>query len=163
MKNGLLYGSFNPLHNSHVDLIKKGLEYFDTLYIFVRSEGERDIADYTVKRSWLETLSAQLDRRLRIYPLEFPEGSIKPDGGFDLIRIFSHTEEQAGVRIDGMICGGDKDIWLNTLKPAFPDREFIVIPRSDIRSHKIRDDVEGLKDLVPDYVYASLSGKQTDI
>ena len=57
-----------------------------------------------------------------------------------------------------MISGGDKDVWLLELKPAFPEKEFIVIPRSKIRSHAIRDDVDGLKNDVPEYVYQTLKG-----
>ena len=55
-----------------------------------------------------------------------------------------------------MISGGDKDVWLKELQPAFPDKDFIVIPRSNIRSHAIRDDVDGLKNDIPDYVYRTL-------
>lgn len=160
MKNGVFYGTFNPLHISHVDLIKKGLEHFDVLHIFIRRT-KSDVVDFETKKSWLETLDKQLGGKLRIYPLEFPEGSVKEDGIFDLVKIFAHTEKQAGVHIDGMISGGDKDIWLTALIPAFPDREFIVIPRSSVRSHSIRDNLEELKNDVPDFVYETLkAGKK---
>lgn len=156
MKNGVFYGSFNPLHLSHVRVIKEGLKHFDHIHIFVREVPESDVVDFKTKKEWLETLNKELGNKLTIYPLEFPEGSIKEDGGFDLVKIFLYTEECAKVRIDGMISGGDKNAWFEALKPAFPDREFILIPRDDIRSHSIRDDVEGLKDSVPSYVYETL-------
>ena len=157
MKNGVLYGSFNPLHMSHVELIKKALGYFETLHIFIRSVPKADIVSYEVKKEWLEKLNEEIGAdRLRIYPLEFPEGSIKENGQFDLVAIFKSTEEKAGVRLDGMISGGDKDVWREALEPAFPDREFIVIPRSETRSWAIRENLEEMKDSVPEYVYQTL-------
>ena len=158
MKNGILYGSFNPLHNSHITLIEEGLKHFDILHIFIRSVPKDDIVDYATKRKWLEKLNEPVGGNLRIYPLEFPPESIRPDGSLDLVKIFLSTQELTGSRIDGMISGGDKDVWLQELKPAFPDREFIVIPRSTIRSHTIRSDGEALKQDVPDYVYHDISG-----
>ena len=50
MKNGILYGSFNPLHNSHIELIKEGLKYFDLLHIFVRSVPKDDIVSFDTKK-----------------------------------------------------------------------------------------------------------------
>lgn len=155
-KNGVLFGSFNPLHLSHVSLIKEGLSSFETLHIFVRNVPEADIVDYETKKQWLETLNRELSGRLRIYPLTFPEGSIRKDGSFDLVAIFLACEKEAGVRLDGMISGGDKDVWLGSLKPAFPDREFIVIPRSETRSWAIRENIEEMKSQVPKYVYSTL-------
>ena len=156
MTNGVFYGSFNPLHNSHIGLIKEGLEHFDILHIFVRNVPEDDIVDYETKKAWLEALNEELTGKLRIYPLSIPENGIKADGSFDLVTIFLYTEKAAGVHLDGMISGGDKDIWTEALKPAFPEREFIVIPRSKIRSHSIRDNIEAFKDDVPEYVYETL-------
>lgn len=156
MKNGILYGSFNPLHNSHIELIKEGLKYFDVLHIFVRSVPKDDIVSFDTKKMWLEKLNEEVGGKLRIYPLDFPPGNVRPDGSFDLVKIFLYTQELSGVSIDGMISGGDKDVWLKELQPAFPDKDFIVIPRSNIRSHAIRDDVEGLKKDIPDYVYRTL-------
>ena len=155
MTNGVLFGSFNPLHNSHVTLIEEGLKHFDVMHIFIRGTKD-DIVDYDTKKAWLETLDRQLGGRLKIYPLTFPDGSFREDGSYDIARIFSGCETQAGVRFDGMISGGDKDVWLDTLKPAFPDRKFIVMPRNMIRSHAIRDNIEALRNDVPEYVYQTL-------
>ncbi len=156
MKNGLIYGSFNPLHLSHIELIKEGLKHFDTLHIFVRSEGAKDLVDYNTKKQWLETLSGELQCSLKVYPFVFPKDSIRPDGSIDLVRIFLYTQEQIECHADGLITGGDKKDWIEALTPAFPDREFMILPESELIDDNFSGDPDDFRDRIPDYVYRTL-------
>lgn len=155
-KNGLIYGSFNPLHCNHVRLIQEGFLHFDVLHIFVRSEGIKDLVDYSEKKVWLETLGQELSRDLRVYPFVFPEGSIREDHRIDLPRIFCYTEKKIGVRADGLITGGDKADWVESLSKAFPDREFVMIPENELNMVDFTADPDSFQEYVPEYVYRTL-------
>ncbi len=156
MMNGLMYGSINPLHNNHIALIKTGLEHFDLLHIFVRSEGDKDLVGYETKKQWLETLGGEFGGRLRVYPLDFPEEVFDADGRIDLVKVFLRTEQLTGVHADGLITGDDKKDWIDTLQPAFPERKFVMVASNEVITYDVRENLELLKDDVPAYVYESL-------
>ena len=54
LKNGLLFGSFNPLHLSHIELLSKALESFEFMHVFVRYTDGVDMVDWDTKRNWLD-------------------------------------------------------------------------------------------------------------
>ena len=158
LKNGLLFGSFNPLHLSHIDLIEKALEHFETLHVFARHTEGVDMVDWATKRAWLERVNEQTGNRLRIYQLELKMKD-KQYARLDMAGIFLQCEEQTGVFLDGLICGEDMQYMVDTLKTALPDRTFIVIPRDARSSTGIRGDLEAMKSEIPDYVYNDLKKK----
>lgn len=155
LKNGLLFGSFNPLHLSHIDLLAKALEYFETLHIFARYNEGVDMIDWDTKKKWLDRLNEKFNNRLRIYKLVL-QLKDKQYGKIDLAAMFLKCQDEAGVFLDGLICGEDMQYMVNTLKAALPDRDFIIIPRDHRSSSRVRGNLEAMKSDLPDFVYKDL-------
>lgn len=156
LENGLLYGSFNPMHLSHVELIEKALEHFQYLHIFARVNKGVDLVDWETKKSWLERLNREkFDGRLRIYKLELSFHD-KNYGKLDFVESFLNSEKETGIHLDGLICGEDMQYMVDRMKAALPDRKFVVIPRDGRSSSGIRKDIDSMKEQVPDFVYEDL-------
>lgn len=155
MKNGLLFGTFNPLHLSHIELIKKALEHFETLHVFVRCDPTIDLVDWDTKKKWLEKVNEECGGRLVVTKFELSVENKRYDK-LDMVGIFKQAQEISGIHIDGLICGEDMQYMVDTLKNSLPDREFVVIPRDGRSSTAVRGDLEKMKDNIPDYVYKDL-------
>lgn len=158
LKNGLLFGSFNPLHLSHIELLSKSLETFEIMHVFARYTDGVDMVDWDTKLKWLETVNESLGNRLKIYKFELAMKD-KQYAKLDMAKVFLECQEKAGVFIDGLICGEDMQYMVNTLKEALPDRQFIVIPRDSRSSSSVRDNLEEMKDEIPEYVYKDLKNR----
>ncbi|MCR4833855.1 MAG: hypothetical protein K5900_09790 [Butyrivibrio sp.] len=158
LKNGLLFGSFNPLHFSHIELLSKSLETFETMHVFARYTDGVDMVDWDTKLRWLETVNESFGKRLRIYKFELAMKSKQYDK-LDMTKVFLECQERTGVFIDGLICGEDMQYMVNTLKEDLPDRYFIVIPRDSRSSSSVRDNLDEMKDEIPDYVYKDLKDR----
>ena len=157
LENGLLFGSFNPLHLSHIELMKKALESFATLHVFVRCTEGVDLVDWETKKSWLERVNEELDGRLKIYKMDLSLKDKSYDK-LDMVGIFLEAEKQAGVHIDGLICGEDMQYMVDTFIEKLPDRTFIVIKRDGRSSTNIRSDINAMTNEIPDYVLEDVKG-----
>lgn len=155
MKNGMLFGSFNPLHLSHIDLIKKALDHFEILHVIIRNNESKDMVEPETKMKWLENVNETVGGRLRLYTMELPIQDKRYDK-LDMTAIFLQSEKMTGKHIDGLICGEDMQYMIDTFKKSLPDREFIVIPRDSRSSTGIRDNIDAMKDDIPDFVYKDL-------
>lgn len=155
LKNGLLFGSFNPLHLSHIDLIGKALGYFEMLHIFARYTEGVDMVDWQTKKKWLERVNEQFDDRLRIYKMEMLMKD-KQYGNLDLTAEFLKYEKQTGVTLDGLVCGEDMQYMVDVLKASLPEKTFIVLPRDPRSSSSIRGSIDAMRPDMPDYVYKDL-------
>ncbi len=156
LKNGLLFGSFNPLHVGHFEVFEKALENFETLHVFTRYTEGVDMVDWETKKKWLERANEEnFDGRLRIYKLELRMKD-KQYGNLDMVSIFLDCEKTAGVHMDGLCCGEDMQYMVDTLKAALPDREFYLNPRGYRSSSLFREDLDKWKEEFPEYVYRDL-------
>lgn len=156
--NGLLYGSFNPLHLSHVELMEEGLRHFERLHIFARHNEGVDLVDWKTKEGWLLTLRERFEGRLSIYKLELSFRDKQYDR-LDFKQEFLDAEKKTGVRLDGLICGEDMRYMADEMKKALPDRVFYVIPRDERSSSRVREDLSAMKGDLPDFVYLDLKEK----
>jgi cytidyltransferase-like protein len=154
-KNCVYVGSFNPIHIGHINAIKNILEKFEYALIFVRYNEGVDLTDWDTKKMWFDKLNEELGGRLKIYK-EVSEEKGKQYGlqlFFDFIR---KTEQVAGEEVQGFYFGDDYQKILSDLEAEFPEKKFIIGARDGYSSTAIREDLEGHKDWLPEYVYYSV-------
>ena len=174
MIKGVIIGSFNPFHNAHMRQIKIGMQYFDSLDIYVGKRKKKNRLPY----------------KLRV---ESVRKIIKSENLGDYVKLVDSQKatDLDGLLYDGTICGSDivnavvsDDLWIrNKYKTYFSTfLKIIVVNRenkpfnpmvydilqdlilldkvSPISSTQIRKDVyDGIsvKDLIPEIVFQDVA------
>ncbi len=156
LENGLLFGSFNPLHVGHIQVLQFALEHFEVMHVFTRYTEGVDMVDWETKLSWLNRVNEECcDGRLRFYKFVLAMKD-KQYAKLDFTGTFLECERRCGVHLDGLVCGEDMRYMADALSADLPDRTFIVHPRGEHSSSRVREDLDRWKDDLPKYVYDGL-------
>lgn len=167
---GLFFGSFNPIHNGHLDIagyiLDKGL--CDEIYFVVSPRNPLKLDDSLLdENKRLEIVSAAIahDRRMKACDIEF--SMPKPSYTIDTLNKLSSFYPQSEF---ALIIGGDNlrdfHLWkdyreiaarykiivyprpgVETHSPDFPDIEFVNAPLSGISSTEIRKKIQNGEDI----------------
>ena len=158
---GIFPGSFNPPHVGHMLTIRLALEHFDVLHMFVRYNEGMDLVDWETKRGWFERINEEMGGRLVIHKMENQAIRGKTytiEDFFDFIR---DTVRSVGEPVSGFVFGDDYRDKLPVFQKEFPQMYFFLgLPplsgTERISSTAIREDLEGHKDWLPEYIYDTL-------
>ncbi|MCI7766738.1 MAG: AAA family ATPase [Oscillospiraceae bacterium] len=149
-KCGMYGGSFDPLHMGHIRCIIKAANLCKRLIIVISSGVNRDNINIRVRYRWLY----QLTKHLPHVSLFILEDECKTKGEYDSSQWEQDSrrvKEFAGEPIDAVFCGSDYDensFW----NVCYPEAELIIFQRDEISSTKIRRDVYGSWDSLPNIV-----------
>lgn len=159
--NGVYVGSFNPPHLGHIETMREALNSFDTLHLFVRYNEGTDLTDWPTKLGWFERIDEELGGRLTIHKMVNEAIKGKTYTTQDFIEFMRDTERVIGEPVAGFVFGGEYDGLIPTFRQSFPTKHFVegIRPMRDgqeMSSTAIRQDLEGHKSWLPDYVYQSL-------
>lgn len=149
-KIGMYGGTFNPMHNGHLECIIKAACMCEKLYIVLSIGNNRDEVDYRVRYRWLYQATKHIGN-VEIFTIsddceskqEYTLEASKADSEF--------VKKHIGEPIDVVFCGSDYDadsFW----NVNYPDSEFYVFERNDISSTAIREDLYGHWDWLPTFV-----------
>lgn len=149
-ETGLYGGSFNPLHNGHVDCILQAANMCRRLFVVLSVGKNRQEVDARVRYRWLYTVTKHLGN-VKIIMLEDSCGSKE-----EYTPEYWHRDElfvrsQIGGRVDVVFYGSDygpDSFW----RVCYPESVPHVFPRNGISSSEIRRDVYGHWDWLPDVV-----------
>ena len=159
-KTTVYMGSFNPLHIGHVAVIDRMLESNDRIHLFVRYNDGVDLTDEKTKKGWFDTLNAQRGGRILTHFFHTDQMKGKTYDGNIFAHFLNFFMETLGTNIDEVWCGHDAVPLIESCAAQFPNTDFVIIRREEIgeyNSTAIRNDLEGHRDWVPDYVYATLA------
>lgn len=156
-KSASLSGSFNPLHFDHIGAIEEIFALgYDRVHLFVRDDPASDIVPWEVKQGWFETLQESYGGKLIFHRMPSAVTGKQYNSNIfaDMVR---NEEKMAGEEIHGFYFGCDHRKIVEELIPLFPDKEFHIGNRGrGYSSTAIREDPDGHRDWIPDYVYESL-------
>ena len=158
-KYAVTAGSYNPLHNSHIALFDKVLARYEYCICLVRYNEGVDLTDWETKLGWFERLSRErYDGRL--LPVKNVPNTKEKVYGIDLFKdIITEAENAVHEPVQGYIFGEDYGGMVQKMRELYPDKDFLIFPRQSngvCNSTEIREDLEGHKDWLPEYVYESL-------
>ena len=159
-KSASLSGSFNPLHFDHIGAINELFALgYDRVHLFVRDNPAEDIVPWEVKQGWFEKLVESYGGRVIFHrmPSVVRGKKYSSDIFVDMVK---REDLMAGEDIHGFYFSCDHSSLVQDLIPRFPDKEFHIGNRGNgYSSTAIREDPEGHKNWMPDYVYESLLGR----
>lgn len=149
-KVGMYGGSFNPMHNGHLDCIIRAACMCEKLYIVLSVGENRDEVDYKVRYRWLYQATKHIGN-VKIIILydqcvkkaDYTLEDSKPDS--------EYVKKEIGEKIDIVFCGSDYDadsFW----NVNYPESEFYVFERNEISSTKIRENIYKHWDWLPNFV-----------
>ena len=149
-KVGMYGGSFNPMHNGHLECITKAACMCEELYIVLSVGNKRDEIDYRVRYRWLYQATKHIGN-VRIIILE-DNCATKADYTLEVSKADSeYVKKQIGKHIDVVFCGSDYDensFW----NVNYPDSEFYVFDRDELSSTELRKNIYAHWDWLPNVV-----------
>ncbi len=149
-KIGMYGGTFNPMHNGHLECIIKAACMCEKLYIVLSIGNNRDEVDYRVRYRWLYQATKHIGN-VEIFTIS-DDCESKQEYTLEASKADSeYVKKHIGEPIDVVFCGSDYDadsFW----NVNYPDSEFYVFERNDISSTAIRENLYGHWDWLPTFV-----------
>lgn len=149
-KVGMYGGSFNPMHNGHLECIIKAACLCEKLYVVLSRSDRRDEIDYKVRYRWLYQATKHIGN-VKILILE-DQCASKAEYTLAVSKADSeYIKKEIGEPIDIVFCGSDYDetsFW----NVNYPDSEFYVFKRDEISSTELRKNVYKHWDWLPNFV-----------
>ena len=149
-KIGMYGGTFNPMHNGHLECVIKAACMCEKLYIVLSIGNNRDEVDYRVRYRWLYQATKHIGN-VEIFTIS-DDCESKQEYTLEASKADSeYVKKHIGEPIDVVFCGSDYDadsFW----NVNYPDSEFYVFERNDISSTAIREDLYGHWDWLPTFV-----------
>ena len=149
-KVGMYGGSFNPMHNGHLNCIIRAACMCEKLYIVLSVGVNRDEVDYKVRYRWLYQATKHIGN-VKIIIL-YDNCMDKSEYTLEVSKADSeYVKKQIGEKIDIVFCGSDynaNSFW----NVNYPDSEFYVFERNEISSTKLRGNIYKHWEWLPDFV-----------
>lgn len=149
-KVGMYGGSFNPMHNGHLECITKAACMCEELYVVLSVGNKRDEIDYRVRYRWLYQATKHIGN-VRIIILE-DNCATKADYTLEVSKADTeYVKSQIGKHIDVVFCGSDYDensFW----NVNYPDSELYVFDRDELSSTELRKNIYAHWDWLPNVV-----------
>ena len=135
-KVGMYGGSFNPLHQGHVDCILQAANQCETLYIVLSVGANRREIDARVRYRWLYQLTKHIGN-VKIITLTDNADTKEAYTEDYWYRDAAFVKAQIGRKIDVVFCGsdyGENSFW----NLCYPESELYIFPRNGVSSTEIR-------------------------
>ncbi|WP_029233145.1 AAA family ATPase [Butyrivibrio sp. VCB2006] len=149
-KVGMYGGTFNPMHNGHLECIIRAACMCEKLYIVLSIGNNRDEIDYRVRYRWLYQATKHIGN-VEIFTIT-DDCDTKAEYTLEAAKADSeYVKKRIGEPIDVVFCGSDYDaesFW----NVNYPESEFYVFDRNEISSTEIRRDLYGHWDWLPTFV-----------